>query len=348
MTDRFSYIEIDNDAETIRNAVKSAAAPALAAPRPDVAPISVTIPVAVAPVAVVAPVAPVVDVPRIAAGHIVAVDAATQTTGAVVYWHLSETPVSMAALTTAWVAAGLNVKLLPAPASAEVAFGRAAKELAARNILVRKNPSNGWTVVREQNVDGELVYATAFKLQLREGKIVVVGDEIGDTAEVERAAVQTAYDTQRANIMSIDVSLWMRRLVGEMDGVPLRATGGIYFVPRDYMEMLHKAKAAIESVSPHVVHEIPAMHSAAAVSAVLDALQRETVDWLTETGGELATGIGMRAARTRIDSCEALMKKVAGYEKLLGCPLTGITSTLQNTRRQLLGVTSRGALLETD
>lgn len=315
---RFAFLELDND---------------IVAPAPaPVAPPKVTV-------------VPVIDIPVVAPskeGKLVAVAQADESTGAVVYWQLTGT-VHTETLKNAWLAAGLREDLLPKQIGPTMAFSRALKEFECRNVLVRKHNKGGWGILATQEVEGKMAFVETARVWLGEDNTIKFdGAETGWALEDLERLFRDAME----NLSHIDVSAWFVWLLGQFHAVALRDRGGIYFVPRQAMELFHQAKAVIETVSQHVLCEIPAMHSSEAVQAIFDAISREAADTLMDVANEIAGDIGPRAARNRMEDLNTLKTKVAGYEALLGRELGGVKDQIKALNAKLNEVSSRTSLLE--
>lgn len=246
-----------------------------------------------------------------------AVEKADETTGAVVFWQLGGT-VSLPELRSAMSREGAADELAPTGCSPEVALSRAVREQQASDVLVRKHPLGGWALVHESKGVDHLEYAEGARFDLDAGGVAVYGAT--DATLTER--VNAAFARNLGSLSTTDISAWLVKLAeGAFNGVALRERGGVYFVPRDKVSTFRAIKLALASVQPEcVVHEIPALKSAEAIAAVLDAVTREARAAIIELQGELndPQGVGTRAATNRVKQIDTLLAKIRGYETLLG------------------------------
>lgn len=322
---RFSLLEVDTDAA------------------PTTTPATPT-PVVVPPVAPVA-------MPK-ANDKIIALAGPAETTGAVTYWSLSG-DLDLAKMQDAWLALGLQRDSLPVPSSPAHAFHRACKALQTRDRLVRKHPLGGWQFVFEVTTSDGLKYEHGPRLFLSENS-----DEIHAAIEEDGGAhpltdtllaeVRADWRVRLTTVSREEVSWWLTWFARKMSAVSLRATGGVYFIPRDSVETWHDAMAIVASASSHRVFEIPAMKSADAIAAILDAMQFEISDLVTELQGELLEGMGPRAAATRLGTIDEVVQKIEGYERLLGVPMTGAREQLRVVREAVGKLATNTSQLEVE
>lgn len=271
------------------------------------------------------------------ASSYLAVAAADQTTGAVVYWQLSG-DVDDADLARAWNDAGLDLGLLPNSPSPEVALNRAAKELQSRSVLIRQHPAGGWAIVKEFNDEGKLDYVVGPRVYLsKEGVIVVepAKHQSQGEADLDACTVYEAFKKHQGLLSTTDISSALVNIASVLGAVGLRDRGGIYFVPKESIDTLHVMKTVFSVVTAHVIHEIPALKSDETVSAIVDALRREVQDAVVNVEGEINMDMGTRAAANRIKEMDALADKVSGYETLLGLELSDIQSHLSSLKAKL-------------
>jgi hypothetical protein len=250
------------------------------------------------------------------------------TAGAISYWRLSGA-INLARLSAAWGTQSLDPKLLPTPPGDEVALGRAVRDQAERRRLVRPLEKRGaWAIVAETAKDDRIDFKTLARVYYDKPE----GSEIGTPRFVREEAtsdmyealvtnIRGAYERHRGELESNDISGWLVKLGYRLDVVALRDTGGIYFVPRQNVDIWRRVVAAIESVSSHRVFKIPALRNSEAIEAITEAVTAEAVAIVDRLEAELAlTGddaLGDRALKTRAAECSALLSKVNGYEALL-------------------------------
>jgi hypothetical protein len=275
----------------------------------------------------------------------------SESTGAVVYWSLAG-DLDLGVLGSNWE--GINPDWIPSKPSTKAAFSRAAKDEQNRRILVRSHVDGGYQFVAEiAHADKPLEYIVGPRLVLNAADKVVFSED--SAAFANRSAsvalldrVTLAYEKACETVDSKDVSVWLTGICKALNAVSLRATGGVYFIPRDSIDLWHKIKGAVSVSSAHKVFEIPALKSDDAIQAILEAINSEVMDMDTAIRGEILDGIGARKAANRVNEIGDLIKKIAGYEKLLSKTLTGPRETLDKLGKELAGKVGRFAMLEAD
>lgn len=328
----------------------------------DGAPIPSVVPQGPVPVPVVEPTAPATapaTATSMATGNIVAVDLPSEVTGCVLFWRLSG-DVDLGQLIQAWGNKGLDSKLLPEVPSVRIAFSRAVKIVESRHRIVRKGPNGTVFVVDEVPTIVEGESQVELQVNYQYGVNPTTGVMFGilpkgskgdqGQCEVMGGMIQVEFDRLRSSLATVDTSNWLVRLAGAMSGVPLRDRGGVYFIPREAVAQLRAVKAALtEAGAKHCLYEIPAMHSAEAVSAVLDAVTVEANDFMTEIENAVNSGdIGRKSAVTRGGELAELKSKVEAYSKLLGVSFTSVLGRIESVAKSLKSVATRGELLEID
>lgn len=263
--------------------------------------------------------------------NVVAVTEHMEEAGAIVLWHLSG-EMDGEVLKAGWAMQGLDENMLPEMPSVELALRRTANQYKGPHRLVRTLPNcGGYAIVDEVVEGGKLTYRQVFDfMNSGDGISVTVYDEqaLIDAGGVAQAT--NLFERTKAMLNHQDASYWLSRLVRNVDSISLRDRGGVYFVPRNRLEEWRAYVAAIRASSSHMVYEIPALRSDEAVAAIIDSLTRESEDEAIAIEAELENGdLGGRAIKTRGERCEAMSRKVASYEQLLGRGLDTLRERLE-------------------
>jgi hypothetical protein len=261
---------------------------------------------------------------------------ATESCGAVSYWRASG-DVSIEALRTAWVDAGLDEKLLRKAPDAQSVLRRAVMQQQGRHRLVRGLKARGEFAIVDERVvevkEGDAVvpptYTTLCIVRFK-NDAPVFDAVAGSFSEIDKIvrAVRSAYVNQQNVYDASDVTGWLVSLAYKNGAVTLRDSGGVYFIPKDAMDFWNKAATVVESVTSksHRVFRIPAMRNNEAMAAIIDAITHEAEQLVAAVEQEMtATGddaLGKRALKTRQAEAEAMLKKVEAYEKLVDQQLT--------------------------
>lgn len=260
-------------------------------------------------------------------------DATPGTAGAIVYWRLSG-GLDLSRLSDAWDAQGLDRKLLPDEPTPAVALRRAVAVLKKPDTRIEATRA-GLVVLdrRETGTEGDL----EFTKRLVANVDVVGRIKVSFAADSDEASqVVIAYNQALDTLAGPDVSPWLSSLMRALHAVPLRDTGGVYFVPRFSMTRFEKMLAALRESTDHVIAAIPALDSSEAVSAILDALESEAEGELSSIRRDLeAESLGARALNTRIGVTSAVEVKLSSYENLLGGKLDGLRDRIEKMRAEL-------------
>jgi len=263
---------------------------------------------------------------------IVAVTDNVKTAGLIVYWHMSGAA-KHEDLREAWLSEGLSEDLLPTLPTPRCALGRAVAEVKERRQLVRPLAA-GWAFVCEhEEVSGELSYT-----QIGSVKLDMIGrlDFSPDTPSEICSSVALDYSRILFEHAHPDVSSWLKDQAIRLQGISLRDTGGVWFVPRQSADEWRRIANAIRLASAHVVYEIPALKSSEAVEAILDALSREAGEAAAKLEEALAAGdLSERALRSRLSEAIAMEVKLVSYEEQLGKALPDVAGRLEAVRANL-------------
>lgn len=249
--------------------------------------------------------------------------------GATVFRTLSG-DVGEADLRAEWRAAGLDEDLLPPTPSPEVVLARAAAELRSKHRLVRQHPAGGWAVVRERT-DAGLDYAVELRVTLDRWLSFEPADH------PDREVVEQAFRRSLGRYTHGDVSSWLCRLTRQVSAVPLRRSGGFYFVPRHHVPAWSAMVGALRRASSHAVYSMPTMRADEAVEAVSDAVAREVEEEAACIEAEVGRGkLGLRALESRKGLTASLVTKAREYEALLGKKLEAVRDRLDQLDNDLV------------
>jgi hypothetical protein len=247
--------------------------------------------------------------------------------GAVVWFELSG-PVDHDRLCEAWEKEGLDPNLLPSLPSPEVALARAVREHSGRRLLARRVEAGHWALVSETTTEDKKLHHEVVTVA-RLGKDVLV-------VEPEHPGIRSSFAGNLEVLDSNDISNWLIQLARAAKAVSLRPMGGIYFLPKLVLEQFRRYARALESVSGHHVHRIPAMRTDEAVAAVLSAITAEAESEAEAFEKELSDNtLGARGFDNRATSAQAMKEKLASYEELLGVSLPALSDKLERLRGSL-------------
>lgn len=262
--------------------------------------------------------------------------------GAVCWWRLSGV-IEQERLATVWEEQGLDKELLPAEPSPADALRRSMRHFNKGRQLVRPlGHGQGFAVVQEV-IDDELNLTHAVLLNAR---LVTVDEherllfQPGPGVQLNKKLadeIRALYDHALATHSVDDISDWMANtLLPSVHAVGLRDKGGIYFVPRTTIDTWRRMVTAVRECSGHNVFEMPALSSAEAVSAILDAITREAEEAAAKMESELIEDdLGVRALKSRVTKLDGVLNKVTKYEQLLGTNLDVLRARMEQLSAQI-------------
>lgn len=207
-------------------------------------------------------------------------------------------------------------KTLPAQRG-QVRMARRADKLGRKVALVAE---------RRLEDAGDLDYDTEIRAWLDVQETVVTGED-GKPAKEKSYTLQTspytpeihqAYDKARDLLLADDVALWLvRRAILEVEGIPLRDTGGVYFVPGFAAERWRQIATVVTDTVGIQFFGAPTVRCADTVEGILDALT-EAVYKSLEKYEKKVKGDAPSAVLERWQGqLSALHERVARYEGLL-------------------------------
>lgn len=262
-----------------------------------------------------------------------AIDAQIDSAGAIVWWRLAG-GFDLEALRVEWEKEKLASVWLPEPPSPQSALRRALTEERSMTRLVRPFKSGMLALVDESEVDGELEYAEVLRVAL---------DPVG-RLEFKRAAskqdlverVTENFEKHLTEVSQGDVSSWLTRMMDRLKAVPLRESGGIYFVPSFAVRDWEGIVRALRAASRHVISYVPALKSEEAATAVLDAITLEAEKAVAAMTDEVNRGeLGKRALQTRLVTADTVNDKLTRYESLFDTQLVEMHAALSKLRASL-------------
>lgn len=264
----------------------------------------------------------------------VAVTQEIERAGTIVMWTMrGET--QLVSLYNTWKAAGLDVGLLPYQPTAATALRRAVAELRESGRIVHPiGRGAGFAVVKvKTDSSEELEFTEVARAKLNKVEQLVTS---GDPKLCKVIADLFAHHGN--SLEPVDVSTWLIDIIQkQLDGVGMKASGGVYFVPHAQLAKLDLIIGALRAAAPmHTVYKIPCMKGEDAVQAILDSIAAETDAALSTMTAELEEGtLGEQAWRNRAAKCGVLESKVARYEALLGEKLDAVRERLESVRAEL-------------
>lgn len=262
--------------------------------------------------------------------------------GAFVLWRLSGN-VDVIAMNKAWLDSELDPHHCPGAPSEEVAHHRAVKEHARAGVLCSKIRDGGWALVGKQDVKDEAGADLKFSTNLRvwRAESFVHGLKFEPADDPRRGVIEAAYTLHQRTLSTIDISVWLVRQAERLDAVPLRDTGGVYFIPHKGLEEWTKIVHVLRAVSSHKIFNVPALEEDAdSIALIMDGVMQEAESMMADLGADLSkvgtdSALGERAWVTRKDRLVAFEDKLKRYEALLGTKLDKTRSALETFDTQI-------------
>lgn len=252
-------------------------------------------------------------------------DAIPGSTGSVIYWRITGA-VDLQELRVKWEELGLATDLLPGRPSPAVALRRAMSEQKEKHLLVR--PVKGaYFLVREYAQSGvdDPEYVPELRVALNAGGLPA----FDKPAHPACASIKSAFSVHLDMLDDTDVSGWLVRIARHLDAVPLRESGGVYFVPAHRVEEMMRMRTALDRASHCCIHALPAARSEEVVAAVIDAVTTAVEAETRKIEEELEEPMGERALATRKQRLADELNRVARYEELLGVKLASLRGTVE-------------------
>lgn len=267
---------------------------------------------------------------------IFAVSDQVEAAGGLVYWRLAG-GLDPAALLEPWEDVGLDPALLPKTPAPATALARALKEQTSKHVLLRPLATKGgahagWALVDETMLDEDLSHAVSLA-----AKLDAAGrPAFSDASDPRCAKIVAAYEKHLERCSSEDVGAWLVKLMGRLEAVSMRDQGGIYYLPPWRLPTWNTAAKVIAAMTSSKLFVIPALRSADAVNAILDAVSQEAEAEAAILERDLEDEkLRARALETRGERAMKVEKKLDRYEAFLGLRLEGLRERLATLRGNL-------------
>lgn len=264
---------------------------------------------------------------------VICVPSSVDGAGALLWWSLSGS-IEYSRLRLAWLAEGLPEADCPAAPTPALALRLAVHANAHGQYLARRF-DGGWVIAREhieKDSSGDRQWSAAAVVRVR------LSDPQGTDLTVDGdqdlgAVVRAHYHAALVDWPATSVSTWLPTYVqARCDGLTMRETGGIYYVPPPAVPELQRVRRVLESVSGHRLTLIQALRTEEAVDAILGSLAADTESAIEAA---LEGADTPRKAKNRRDLVAALRARLERYEDLLGAKHAEIGEKLDAADRAL-------------
>jgi hypothetical protein len=134
-------------------------------------------------------------------------------------------------------------------------------------------------------------------------------------------------------LMHTDISEWLITVaMRECKAVSLRESGGIYFIPKDFVPLWETCTAALQAVSEHTCFSLPAMRSEDAARALMASVRLETDTALKQFEDYLSGKVSTKGLNACERDLTAALAKVELYCDLLGASLPTFFERAESVR----------------
>jgi hypothetical protein len=268
---------------------------------------------------------------------VICVDSPTGGAGALLWWTLSGS-IEYARLRSAWRSSGLPEDDCPEEPSAQLAF-RIAIQAQAHGRRFARRFEGGWTIAEERRDEsGGWSAVPLISVRLDESRLDEEGHPSLDFGGGEidaglAALVRAHYLAALVDWPTTSVSTWLPRYVrARCDGVSMRDSGGIYYVPPAAVDRIQQIRLVLEGVSLHRIVLVQALRTADAVAAILAALCTDTDAAIEAALQEASTPL---RARHRVAEVQELRSRLLRYEELLGARHADLGERIDEAERSL-------------
>jgi hypothetical protein len=148
--------------------------------------------------------------------------------------------------------------------------------------------------------------------------------------------VQTAWNAAKAEVDGAAVSACLVEACAALGGIPLRTSGGVYWLPASAADDWRRLAAGIEAASASRTARCYAVTTGGdpeSVRAIAESFVREADALVAEAGAELdAGGVSGRVATARAARLADLVAQAANYEKNLATSLAEVRARIEATQ----------------
>lgn len=288
--------------------------------------------------------------------------------GRILWFTITETRVSFEQLKEAFGNAGIDEKYLPKPISIRDAFRRATKVAEAKriqldnerylNLLVREVKNGDDEMIRQlvrEVVDSKnvrLEYTPVANMVLKNDKdfdAYRLPDVPGLLQEEKTALLNVGaeFDNCKDSYNGRAVRELVQKILNDMDPVPVRPSGGVYFAPERFADNVEALSAFVSEINQYSVSgdkssmwHVPVInaeeHRAMVTESLEEQVKRDSQSLITETAKILKEGktITQKAAEKYIQQVKDLKTKVEKYEEMLNTEIVSCQSIMDLALKQ--------------
>lgn len=237
--------------------------------------------------------------------------------GAITLWELHGRP-SAEVIRFGFESLGLGT-YAPHPATVQEALKIVLTELyQGSRVLIRPlESSKGWGVVHERADDIKLSHVNDVSVVVNGADVVIYGASY----EME-ARIRMGISLEVTTVPQQKLVYMLKRIINEkLSGVPIRESGGVYYIPEHKLELWRSVAEVIEaSGGGSMVHILRTAIDDKAVRCVVDHVKAE-VQAFKEKAMEDTSGMGERARIARFNATQDMIDKIKYYEDTFGVML---------------------------
>lgn len=253
--------------------------------------------------------------------------------------------------------AGLAESYMPNPINGSDAFRKASSSAESkipldngshRNILIREVFSNRNKIQR--NVVFETVIPKDKKLGYKTEEAVIEYDKKAKTINVIDCSMEAQdvvnqmkanYQLYLSNYDSRAIRSMAAGILWKMSPVPVRVSGGVYFVPKMYEQELGKLTSFINSLDGEA-QKIPLVDSTEQRDMVKGKIQAMLNETLCSLSVVLTnTNMDSMSVTNHLTSAKQVLQNFRDYKKTLNEELEGMTGTLELIQLQMNNMVER-------
>lgn len=259
-------------------------------------------------------------------------ESADTTDGVLTWWDLSGT-VDSTKLLGALERRDFDANDLPDFPTSTRALHRAMSEvrLSGINTVLRQAPDKSITLLMEDFEKDRVGVMRPIYVPYVTAWVDDEGEEFElhfDHERTENAQITSAFARNASQYATTEVSAWLLGMLARFRAVSTRTAGGVYFVPRHYVERYRAVTEALMECSTSVVYYVPVARSVDAVRAIMAAVTAEALreaETLMDSVGD--EKMSSRALHNRAKKCRDYVGSLSIYEELFGQKLVEVRDT---------------------
>jgi hypothetical protein len=260
--------------------------------------------------------------------------------GSVVTWTIAEDS-SLATLSATWGAGGFEVPLPVTPDKAmKAAIDRIVQVASGHRKLIRPRDGTegGYEIFEEWTAKGSDGHDHVERRSLGIGAATDTGGTFlaASGSKTLETAVESQFWAERNILPHNRVALALVHNLEKLGALPLRSTGGVYWVPGKHEATLRLLADGLRQAGKGAVSTLYLLNTALdqdALVAVSAALTAQVEAQVSEINAEIDSGkLGARALKARAEQADRLTSKIAEYETDLGMTLDALRE--KSTRAQ--------------